>query len=494
MQTYVGLVKTPADATLIFEACRQGILPRIQRRLSDRERNAIRSGSVFVWDEREAGMRRWTDGKSWSASRVAGSFLTYREMEGKRTGANADTASKEGATGDDSDDMQDGSESYKYKADGLVKQSFSITTSEDQRLHLISYYGRSHPHNSSLRTPSTDPSLAKIQVPRGLYPESSAHDLTDTRSDRPHNPSQRYIVPQTTNGAPSLPYHQQHPQSQQVPLPHHLHNQTPHHGQGNYPSHQSYAPPYSDWDVRSRDGHPRQLMPVDSHPLTTPRSDGTHPMAPAYSGAHASPAHQTQHHHPLQHQGGPHHSQSLHVHGATHSPGYHPYAQSDNEKQHQHQHHQQQQQHQLPQQQQHRHTHEYPASTTSGSFRSTASNHSPYGPPPSNDHRRRSFQAVHGTEREVGPVGSVKPESPSISSRLVGGASGNSGYTGKPVYPADAAGPAQGVQDILLPNLHMLPSDNLQDRPTARDIPIEKLGRWQEETRALDRLRSTLKL
>src|SRR5262245_50893919 len=84
METYHGYVRSPADAIKLFEACRQGLLPRIQRRLAEKERQAIRSGSVFVWDEREAGMRRWTDGKSWSASRVSGSFLTYREMEGKR--------------------------------------------------------------------------------------------------------------------------------------------------------------------------------------------------------------------------------------------------------------------------------------------------------------------------------------------------------------------------------------------------------------------------
>ena len=84
MDTYYGQIKIPQDAIILFEACRLGMLPRVQRRLSERERNEIRSGSVFVWDEREAGMRRWTDGKSYSASRVSGSFLTYREMEGKR--------------------------------------------------------------------------------------------------------------------------------------------------------------------------------------------------------------------------------------------------------------------------------------------------------------------------------------------------------------------------------------------------------------------------
>jgi Gti1/Pac2 family transcription factor len=83
MQTYSGHVRTPTDAIILFEACRIGLLPRVQRRLSEKERQSIKSGSVFVWDEREAGMRRWTDGKSWSASRVSGSFLTYREMEGK---------------------------------------------------------------------------------------------------------------------------------------------------------------------------------------------------------------------------------------------------------------------------------------------------------------------------------------------------------------------------------------------------------------------------
>ena len=84
METYYGQVKTPQDAIVLLEACRLGILPRVQRRLSERERTQITSGSIFVWDEREAGMRRWTDGKSWSASRVSGSFLTYREMEGRR--------------------------------------------------------------------------------------------------------------------------------------------------------------------------------------------------------------------------------------------------------------------------------------------------------------------------------------------------------------------------------------------------------------------------
>lgn len=183
METYYGHVRTPADAIILFEACRIGLVPRVQRRLSEKERQAIRSGSVFVWDEREAGMRRWTDGKSWSASRVSGSFLTYREMEGKRGGGSVSVAragktpeSTRGSDDDRGNDVDDGPDGYRYKPDGLMKQSFSITTSAGQHLHLISYYARSDPAAPNLRQPSTDPNLRHVRPQKGLYPESTVND------------------------------------------------------------------------------------------------------------------------------------------------------------------------------------------------------------------------------------------------------------------------------------------------------------------------------
>ena len=185
METYYGHVRTPADAIILFEACRVGILPRVQRRLSEKERQSIRSGSVFVWDEREAGMRRWTDGKSWSASRVSGSFLTYREMEGKRGGGSVSqgsvsrvgkTPESRGSDEDRGDGTDEGPDGYRYKPDGLMKQSFSITTSTGQHLHLISYYSRSHPSAANLQQPTTDPALQQVRPQKGLYPESTVND------------------------------------------------------------------------------------------------------------------------------------------------------------------------------------------------------------------------------------------------------------------------------------------------------------------------------
>ena len=134
-------------------------------------------------------MRRWTDGKSWSASRVSGSFLTYREMEGKRGGSGfaPPLASRGGKTpesgrnsGDDRDmDAEEGPDGYRYKPDGLMKQSFSITTSTGENLHLISYYARSHPNAPGLQQPSTDPNLRSIRPQKGMYPESTLNDQSN---------------------------------------------------------------------------------------------------------------------------------------------------------------------------------------------------------------------------------------------------------------------------------------------------------------------------
>ena len=70
-----GWIETTGDALLILEAARRGLIPRVTRRLVDSERKMITSGSVFVFDEDESGIKRWTDGFIWSPSRILGNFL-----------------------------------------------------------------------------------------------------------------------------------------------------------------------------------------------------------------------------------------------------------------------------------------------------------------------------------------------------------------------------------------------------------------------------------
>lgn len=72
---WTGWIETTGDALLILEAARRGMIPRVTRRLVDSERRMITSGSVFVFDEDESGIKRWTDGFFWSPSRILGNFL-----------------------------------------------------------------------------------------------------------------------------------------------------------------------------------------------------------------------------------------------------------------------------------------------------------------------------------------------------------------------------------------------------------------------------------
>lgn len=45
-------IRSIADAHAIFYAVEQRYLPMVNRRLDSEERRAIRSGSIYVWEER----------------------------------------------------------------------------------------------------------------------------------------------------------------------------------------------------------------------------------------------------------------------------------------------------------------------------------------------------------------------------------------------------------------------------------------------------------
>jgi len=90
-----GWIETTGDALLILEAARRGLIPRVTRRLVDSERRMITSGSVFVFDEDESGIKRWTDGFYWSPSRILGNFLLYRETDKRGAGHRSARAEQE---------------------------------------------------------------------------------------------------------------------------------------------------------------------------------------------------------------------------------------------------------------------------------------------------------------------------------------------------------------------------------------------------------------
>jgi hypothetical protein len=75
-QPFFGIVETTVQALRLVYAARLGIIPRVLRRLNSTERNKmIVSGAVFVFSVEESGIRRWTDGRLFSPSRIDGNFL-----------------------------------------------------------------------------------------------------------------------------------------------------------------------------------------------------------------------------------------------------------------------------------------------------------------------------------------------------------------------------------------------------------------------------------
>ncbi|KAJ7887366.1 Gti1/Pac2 family-domain-containing protein [Mycena leptocephala] len=169
-----GWIETTGDALLILEAARRGLIPRVTRRLAESERTMISSGSVFVFDEDESGIKRWTDGFFWSPSRILGNFLLYRETDKKGAGHGRRRSRGAGAGTELEDEGEDtgggtgggkgeslsrpraetkhnvdrhrertlmGSltNNYKFKADGLMKKLFPDVLAGHRRCRAASH-------------------------------------------------------------------------------------------------------------------------------------------------------------------------------------------------------------------------------------------------------------------------------------------------------------------------------------------------------------------
>ncbi|KAG9777950.1 Global transcription regulator sge1 [Exophiala dermatitidis] len=194
--TFRGHVATTQDALILFEACLQGHLSHVPRRPHDRERSSlIRSGCIFIYEENASGIKRWTDGVTWSPSRILGNFLVYRELDkpfppgekkramkkqqrrSTRPGepyARSDGGSfsdgQSGPFGGDRGTAADverqliGSlvDSYGFKQDGLVKKTMSVTV-QGVTHHLVSYYHVNDVLSNKLRTPSQTENLQYIR-------------------------------------------------------------------------------------------------------------------------------------------------------------------------------------------------------------------------------------------------------------------------------------------------------------------------------------------
>lgn len=289
--TFQGHVATTQDALILFEACLQGHLSHVPRRPHDRERSSlIRSGCVFIYEENASGIKRWTDGVTWSPSRILGNFLVYRELDkpfppGEKKRAMKKPQRRPSRPGEpyprsDASSFSDGQsgasteierqligslvDSYAFKETGLVKKTMSVTVGGVTH-HLVSYY---HVHDvlgNQLRTPSQTDNLQYIRPRAELTQKQSFRSPIENVDELDAGQAAAYGY--RANSGPYRPEY----------------NNQPYYMSQNYPPmpQQSGGPAYG-MGVAPMPGSYMQ-SPVPAPHMQSQRADYNHYDQPAYS-------------------------------------------------------------------------------------------------------------------------------------------------------------------------------------------------------------------
>eukprot|EP00834_Sanchytrium_tribonematis_P000382 NODE_7_length_67686_cov_1.621421.p28 type:complete len:256 gc:universal NODE_7_length_67686_cov_1.621421:24057-23290(-) len=132
MTSYSGYIDTLQDGILLIESARMGQIQKVNHRLAQQEHGLVQSGSIFVWNEAEVNIRRWTDGRNWSNSRLKGRFLIYKETKAEHP---------------------------------MRKKTLCARTISGEKFHIICYYYESD--IPILKRPSD--TLSSIEVPKEYY-------------------------------------------------------------------------------------------------------------------------------------------------------------------------------------------------------------------------------------------------------------------------------------------------------------------------------------
>ena len=185
--TTTAAIYNTKDALLLVQRCIEGRLFPILRRPHDRERlDLVKAGNVFVYNEADSGIKRWTDGINWSPSRILNNFLVYRELDKAFAPGEKKKATKRPKRYSPYDRNSPGrhqhslneteeifvadasrkltrdeerrlvgslNDSYHFKVDGLIKKTFSITF-HDHVYHVVWYFSYLSFIDGGLSSPS----------------------------------------------------------------------------------------------------------------------------------------------------------------------------------------------------------------------------------------------------------------------------------------------------------------------------------------------------
>ncbi|KAJ3016155.1 hypothetical protein HKX48_004177 [Thoreauomyces humboldtii] len=185
-ETFFGHIGSADDAFVILDACRQGILrtvtgpPRAGRPARGKQReevSPIRSGTIIVFDESNARIKRWRDGLKWTASRISGAFLTYTERDDgpipRRTATSSIAARPSVSSFPSSRGSLTPARTSSASKRRLIKKTMAVTL-DGTKYHVIGYYcNEDLATGNRLQTPTAWASAHNIRIDRAFW--AAAH-------------------------------------------------------------------------------------------------------------------------------------------------------------------------------------------------------------------------------------------------------------------------------------------------------------------------------
>lgn len=162
--SFIGFIGSTKDALMVIQAILDKKLPTVSRRPGNRERNQlIRLGHVFVFIEETSGIKRWTDGVPWSASRILGRFLVYRQLDTTTVRQKNSKRKSSRTLVNPSDEIPGPKPTFQSRNrpeddQALVKKTLSVSVEDEhskvQTIHLISYFSAHDVLSGNLIRPS----------------------------------------------------------------------------------------------------------------------------------------------------------------------------------------------------------------------------------------------------------------------------------------------------------------------------------------------------
>lgn len=163
MKNLTGYISNYEEAVLIMHAIRLGFFAPQEERLKPEDRERIESSDIFCFIENENGMKRWTDGRIWSPSKICGEFLVYQEVP-KYLSKNSIKKRKHREQQSASDSLLKREEIVDRTT--LHKKTISIQFKK-HTYHIISYYRPIFANYSLINIPF----FQKLSEALNLYPE-----------------------------------------------------------------------------------------------------------------------------------------------------------------------------------------------------------------------------------------------------------------------------------------------------------------------------------